>query len=188
MLISFAVLAWAMARADEPFVRVATGMRSGYIVPEAYAEAHESELMGSLTGPPKVEGFWTPTEANVVMAERVLRERVEDAAKDPTLLFPELANSTDSTSLDQIHNEKVELELIVQNYESYQRQYVGLIIKGNKVVYCNYSDGTTVDPSRNYVFIQKVFDDSGRIHFLQAQVDAGTKVCSNVSFIGSRQK
>jgi hypothetical protein len=194
MLISFAAcgLFLCAVYADDAFAQVMTGTRSGYIVPEEYAKAYQTELIASLTGPPKVEGFWTPSEANVVMAERVFREMLESAAKDPSILFPELAGDSNGKkvkgdTLDEMHNETVELGAILKNYDSYQRQYVGLIIGGNKIVYCNYSEGTPVDASKDYVFIQKVFQDGGRNHFLQAQVDSVTKVCTNVSFIGTWQ-
>ena len=74
------------------------------------------------------------------------------------------------------------------NYDSYQRQYVGLIVGGKKIVFCNYSEGTKIDPASDYIFIQKVFIPDGTIHFLQARVDPLLKTCSNVSFIGSWQK
>lgn len=190
MLISLAVLTvpFFVARADESFRRVTLDAGVGYVVPEEYAEEHKADLLGSIALPPKIEGFWTPSETSVIVAERVLHEMIEDAAKDPIVLFPELADSPGVATDELLLNEKHELALVLQHYPGYQRQYVGLIIGGTKFVLCNYSYGTQVDPTSDYVFIQNVFEDDGTIHFLQCRVDPYAKTCTNVSYIGSWQK
>jgi len=80
--------------------------------------------------------------------------------------------------------DKRELGLVWAHYPMYQRQYVGLIIDGDKYVLCNYSYGSNVDFTSEYVFIQNVFEDDGTIHFLQCRVDPFAKTCSNVSYMG----
>jgi hypothetical protein len=44
-----------------------------------------------------------------------------------------------------------------------------------------------VDPSTDYIFIQKVFVPDGTMHFLQCRFDSEAKSCSNVSMIGPWQ-
>jgi hypothetical protein len=177
------------ARADDSFSAVTTPPSShpGYIVSEKYATAHKADLVASLPGEPKIDGFWTPTEQNVAVAERVFRELIHNAAKDPALLFPDLAEATDADSIAALKNEKIELGLVDANYEAYLRQYVGVIIDANKVILCNYSDAPKINPATDYIFIQKVFTSDGTLHFLQCRFDSSAKTCSNVSIIGSWQ-
>jgi hypothetical protein len=63
---------------------------------------------------------------------------------------------------------------------------VGVIIDGQKLVLCNYSEGTKADPATGYIFIQKTFttDDT---HFLQCRFEPLLKNATNVSVIGSWQ-
>jgi hypothetical protein len=139
----------------------------------------------------RVGGFWTPTEVDVIVAERVFRELIERAAKDPALLFPDLAPNHDPADLAaaaQLENERYELTLVSGNYDSYSRQYVGIIVGGRKLIFCNYSVGAKVDPSTDYIFIQKVFVPDGAVHFLQCRFDPEAKTCSKVSMIGSWQR
>jgi hypothetical protein len=188
ILISFA------ASAEGPLLRVALESRSGYIVPESYAEDHQADLIASIPGPVKIKGFWTPTEVDVLVAERVFRELIHRAMKDPALLFPDLAPNPDPAvpvdlaAAAQLENERYELTLVSGNYGRYLRQYVGIIIAGQKLVFCNYADVPKADPSTGYIFIQKVFVPDGTVHFLQCRFDPEAKTCSNVSMIGSWQQ
>ena len=185
------VLATEIPAAKVPFVRVVLGLHSGYIVPESYAEAHKADLLASLPGPVKIDGFWTPSESSVTVAERVFRERIESAAKDPALLFPGLAKKAGSGAGDPTESldyQQKELELISVNFDSYLRQYVGIIMEKKKLIFCNYSVGVKVDPSTDYIFTDKVFVGDGTVHFLQCRFDPQEKTCSNVSMIGSWQR
>jgi hypothetical protein len=196
ILISFAAfgLTFSAARADGPLLRVALGVRSGYIVPRDYAEDHQADLIAGIPGLERISGFWTPTEVDVIVAERVFQDLIRSAAKDPKLLFPDLAPNPDPTvpadlvAAAQLENERYELTLVSGNYGRYSRQYVGIIIDGQKLVFCNYSEGTKVDPATDYIFIQKVFVPDGTVHFLQCRFDPVAKTCLNVSMIGSWQK
>jgi hypothetical protein len=196
ILISFAAfgMTFSAAWADGPLLRVALGSRSGYIVPESYAEEHQADLIASIPGPLKIDGFWTPTEVDVVVAERVFGELIQSAMKDPKLLFPDLAPNPDRTAVAdlvaaaQLENERYELTLVSGNYGRYLRQYVGIIVDGQKLVFCNYADVPKVDPSTDYIFIQKVFVPDGTVRFLQCRFDPKAKTCSNVSMIGSWQQ
>jgi hypothetical protein len=196
ILISFAAfgLTFSAVWADESLVRVALGSHSGYIVSERYAREHKADLIASIPGPVKIDGFWTPPEQDVAVAERAFRELIHSAAKDPTILFPDLAPGTDTTvaanvaAAADLENERYELSLVSSNYSGYSRQYLGIIVDGQKIVFCNYAVVPQVDPSANYIFIQKVFVDDGTVHFLQCRFDPVEKTCSNVSMIGSWQR
>jgi len=187
-MISFAIvgLTW-LARGDDALHKVATGTHVGYILSDAQAEANKADLIASLPGAVKVDGFWTPTEQDVAVADRAFRDLIRDSVKDPTLLFPDLPTDPDPTKRDTLEYERRELSLILDNYDTYQRQYAGLIIDGIKIVFCNYSCGPKFNASTGYIFMQKTFVPDGSVHFLQCRFEPILKTCSNVSFIGSWQ-
>jgi len=197
-VILIALAAWGLAgsaaRADDALIKVTLESGPAYIVPESYAAGHKAELTKSIPGAPNIDGFWTPSEADVIVANRVFRELILDAAKDPTLLFPDLAqnpNATAAANIEaaaQLQNERYELSLISSHYERYSRQYAGLVIDRKKLIFCNYLVAPKADPSAGYVFIEKVFEGDGTVHFLQSRVDIDEKTCANVSFIGSWQR
>lgn len=182
------------ARADESIIKVDLDAGVAYIVTEKYALAHQTEIRANIPGLTKIDGFWTPTEVNVRVAERVFRELIHSAVKDPTLLFPDLAPSADPTvpvnaeAAAQLENERYELTLVSSNFGRYLRQYVGIIINDQKFVFCNYAHVPNVDPSAGYIFMDNVFVEDGSVHFLQCRFDAIEKTCSNVSLIGSWQR
>ena len=186
-------MTFSAARADNAFARVDFGSYSGYIVPDGYATENKADLMASIPGPVLIDSFWTPSEQDFTVADRAFLEMIHAAAKDPTLLFPDLAPRRDPAAVADpakardLEHEQAELALVAENYENYSRQYVGIIIGGKKLVFCNYSDGTKVDPSVDYIFIQKVFVADGTMHFLQCRFEPVSKICSNVSMIGSWQ-
>ena len=193
MRIAIAISVWAVSlalatvHADEPFQQITLGTGVGYIVPEAYATDHKAALISSIPGPIKIDAFWTPSEANAVVAERVFRELLEGAAKDPHLLFPDLAPGADEDSPDSLKHEQAELALICKNYHAYARQYVGIIVAGTKLVLCNYSDAPNIDPATQYLYVEKYVVPSGKVHFLQCRVDTHWQTWSNVSHFGSWQ-
>ncbi len=186
-------LAVSAARADDAMLHVVIGQHNAYIIPESYAIAYKADLIASMPGLEKIDGFWTPPLQDVTVADRAMRDVIHAAAKDPTVLFPDLAPDPDpnapvdeNKTRDREH-QRAELALISENYESYARQYLGIIIDGQKYVYCNYSDGTKVDPATGYVFIQKTFVNDGTVHFLQCRFEPLLKNATNISFIGSWQ-
>ena len=182
-----ASFAFSLLRADESFPRVALGSGTGYVIPEAYAAAHKADIISSIPVPIRIEAFWTPTEADVVVAERVFRELIQGAAKDPKLIFPNLEPGQDPDSPDSLERQQAELTLVSKNYGVYARQYVGIIVAGNKLILCNYSDAPKVDASTEYLYVEKYVVPNGSVHFLQCRVDPHWKTWSNVSLIGSWQ-
>jgi hypothetical protein len=177
----------SVAWADGPFARGAVGAHVGYIVSEKYAEEHKADIIASIPDLEKIDGFWTPPEQDVAVADRVFRELIHSAVKDPTLLFPGLSQNADPGTPDSLEYQRNELALISDNYDRYSRQYVGIIIDGTRFVFCNYSDGPKFDPSADYIFIQKVFVPGGTVHFLQCRFEPWFKICSHVSIVGSWQ-
>jgi len=194
------------ARADEPLLRVDLALDShvGYIVPESYAEKHKAVVVASIPGVDPIDGFWTPTEQDVAVADRALRDSIEAGVKAPALLFPDLAPNPDFAAPINpeaalaLEHERKELVLVLSNYDSYTRQFVGIIVAvpgtdaqtgagtvtDIRLVFCNYSVGTKVDPSTDYILIQKVFVSDGTVHFLQGRFDPLLKTCSKISMIG----
>jgi hypothetical protein len=195
ILISLAAcgMACPAARADDALFHIMIGSRNGYIVPESYASAYQADIVASMPGAVKIDGFWKPPEQDVAVADRALRDVIHAAAKDPTVLFPELAPSPDPAApvdadrARELERERGELALISENYDNYARQYVGIIIDGQKLVLCNYSEGTKADPAAGYIFIQKTFVPDGATHFLQCRFEPLLKNVTNVSIIGSWQ-
>lgn len=187
--ISVLAASWAfpLLRADEPFPQVALGAGTGSIIPEAYAAAHKAAIISSILGPIKIDDFWTPSEADIVVTERVFRELLQGAAKDPKLIFPHLEQESDDDSSDSLAHQQAELALVSKNYAAYARQYVGIIVAGNKLILCNYSDAPKVAPTREYLYVEKYVVPNGSVHFLQCRIDPHWKTWSNVSLIGSWQ-
>ena len=187
-MISFALVGLTgLAGGDEALHKVMVGTHVGYILSDTQAEANKSDLVASLPGAIKLDGFWTPTEQDVAVADRAFHDTIRDAVKDPTLLFPDLPQDPDSTKPDTLGYEGHELAQVLENYDTYQRQYVGLIIDGIKIVFCNYSCGPKFDASAGYIYMQKTFVPDANIHFLQCRFEPILKTCSNVSLIGSWQ-
>jgi len=187
--ISFLVasLVVSLARADAPFIKISMEIGDGYVVPAEYAAAHKAEVLGSIPGHVQIDGFWTPTQQGVETAERAFRDLIRSAAKDPSVLFPDLADASVNATADALQHQQVELNLVSQNFGAYLRQYVGIIVDGQKLILCNYAHGPTVDPSTEYLSVEKYFVGDGSVQFLQGRVDEHAKTCSNVSFIGSWQ-
>ncbi len=185
------------AQSDDAFLKVELDSHVGYIIPQSYAEDHKADLAETIPGPVKIDGFWTPGESSAIVADRVLRLLIHAAIKDPTILFPDLAppadssgaasNSTTADNAEQLERQRKELVLISDHYADYTRQYVGIIIDGQKFVFCNYSLGTKANPASEYIFTEKFFVDDGKVHFLQSRFDREEKTCSNISMIGSWQ-
>jgi hypothetical protein len=196
VLLAFAACGWGLATAqkDDSLITVTLDTGPAYVVPEDVASAQKADLRENIPGAPKIEGFWTPSEVDVIVADRVFRELLQDAAKDPLQLFPDLAQKPDASAADnveaaaQLQNERYELSLVLGHYDEYARQYVGIIIGGKKVIFCNYVVMPKVDPAARYLFTDKVFVEDGTVHFLQCRYDFEEKTCSNVSMIGSWQR
>ena len=186
ILISLAALGLGTAQADDALEKCDVGPKGGYLVSVAYAEKHRADILATLPDEPVVDGFWKVSEQIAIVADRRLRERLEDAAKDPTVLFPDLTPGKDASLPDSLEYQRNELKEIVDRYGSYHRQYVGLMIDGHEFVLLNYSIGPGLDPADGFICIHRVFE-AGKMHFLQARFNWDYKLLSNVSMYGSWQ-
>jgi hypothetical protein len=188
-LISLAVLGLGptAALADDALVSCEVGAHGGYLVPVGYAEAHRADIVATLPDGPEVDSFWKVSEQIAIVADRNLRETLEDAAKDPTLLFPDLTTGSDATLPDSLEYQRNELKLTVAHFGAYHRQYVGLVIDGRQFVLLNYATGNHLDPAAGFICIHRVFEP-GRTRFLQCRFDWDFKKISNVSFYGTWQE
>jgi hypothetical protein len=187
ILISLAALGLGTAAADDALEKCEVGTYPGYLVPIAYAEKHRDDILATLPDEPVVDGFWKVSEQIAVVADRNLRERLENALKDPKLLFPDLTAGRDASSPDSLEYQREELKEILDNYDSYQRQYVGLMIGGHEIVLLNYTIGPGLKPAEGFICIRRVFEP-GKMHFLQARLNWDYKLLSNVSMYGAWQE
>jgi hypothetical protein len=176
------------AMADDGLLKCDVGPHGGYLVSASYADAHRADILGTLPDGVEVDGFWNVSEQIAIKADRNLRETLEDAVKDPTTLFPDLTPGKDATQPDSLEYQRNELKAIIEHYDAYQRQYVGLVVNGHEIVLLNYAMGPGLDPSDGFICIHHVFEP-GKMHFLQARYnwDYDTKTVSNVSMYGSWQ-
>jgi hypothetical protein len=186
ILISLGVLGLGVreARADDALVKIEVGAHGGYLVPVAYAEAHRVDFVSTLPDGADVDGFWKVSEQIANVTDRNLREAIEDGIKDPTVLLPGLTPGADGT--DSVEFQRTELKLILEHYNGYQRQYVGVVIEGRQYMLCNYVIGPHLDPSAGYLFINRIFEP-GKMHFLQCRFDWDYKKISNIAMIGPWQ-
>lgn len=188
ILISLAAPGVPLAADDAPLVKCEVGPHGGYLVSVAYAEKHRGDILATLPDEPQVDGFWKVSEQIAIIADRNLRETLENAVKDPTLLFPNLTVGKDASQPDSLEYQRNELKEILAHYGSYQRQFFGVIIDGHERVQLNYAMGTRQDPAKGFLFIQRIFEPD--MHFLQARYnwDYDIKTISNVSMYGSWQE
>jgi hypothetical protein len=189
ILISLAALSLVetAAQGDPALISCEVGPHGGYLVPVAYAEAHRADILSTLPDSPELGDFWPVSEQIAIVANRNLREAIEDAAKDPKLLFPDLVPGGDSSSPDSLEYQRTELGLVLQHYDAYLRQYAGVMINGRHFVLLNYVVGPNLDPAKGFIFIHRTFEP-GKMRFLQARFDWDWKKLSNVSLYGTWQE
>ncbi len=196
ILISLAALlgmggaALADDAAVEGLLKCEVGAHGGYLVPVSYAEAHRADILATLPDEPEVDAFWKVSEQIAIVADRNLRETLEDAVKDPAmlaLLFPDLTPTSggDATQPDSLEYQHNELKEIVAHYGVYHRQYVGLMIDGHQIVLLNYSVGPGLDPAEGFICIHRVFQPGMR--FLQCRFNWDYSKVTNVSMYGTWQ-
>jgi hypothetical protein len=190
MAISFWVscLFLGAVRADEAMTPVTFDVGVGYVIPQEHAAEHKADFLAGLTEYQQDIDFWTPSPEDVVMAERVFREWLQGGAKDPAAVFPDMGTNPSGYPPGEPEFERQEMALIVQNYGSYARQYVGLVVQGRKVILCNYFAGLEADPAGGFVFLQKAFAKDKGIHFVQAWYDPDARTCSELVMVGLWQK
>jgi hypothetical protein len=187
IVISLAALGLVGTARGDALTPCEVGAHGGYLVPVSYAEAHRADILATLPDEPTVDGFWQVTEQAAIVSDRRLRETLEDAIKYPLQLFPDLQDLPDTTQPDSLGYQRNEMKQIVENYGAYQRQYVGLVIDGERYVLLNYSIGVKADPATGFIFIHRVFEP-GKMHFLHARLNWDENTVSNVSMYGPWQE
>src|SRR6202012_3701274 len=114
------VLGGTAAENDSALVPCQIGTHGGYLVSVKYADAHRTDILATLPDEPQVDGFWKVSEQIAIVADRNLRETLENAIKDPTTLFPNLTAGKDTTSPDSVEYQRAELTELVTHYGAYQ--------------------------------------------------------------------
>jgi hypothetical protein len=188
ILFGLSCLASGTVRADNVMTPVNFDSGVGYIVSPEYAAAHKQDFLTDMLEYHKDVDFWMPTADDVIVAERAFRQWIQDGSKDAGAVFPDMDRYPESFPPGEVEFERLELGLINQNYASYARQYVGLVVHGRKVILCNYYSNLEADPAVGFVFMRKVFVEDRGIHFVQGWFDPDTRLCSNIVIVGLWQK
>jgi hypothetical protein len=111
-----------------PFPIVSTADYVGAIIPSECASATYPRVISH-----SAAGFWTPEPADVARVESAIRESLEGALSDPSLL-------SDLTAGGSANPEFATREIpkILVHFQEYRRQYVGVLESGRKTIWCNF--------------------------------------------------
>jgi hypothetical protein len=146
---------WARLTALRPFATVTHAGIQGAIVPSRVFKSWQRQKM--LGG--EVEGLWTPQQKDTELAEDRLRPDLERLA-------------TDSPEVQQI----------LEHYNEYRRQYVGLVIHGRRHIYLNsFPRDTVSDYTKQFIMVM-----DGAFGFWQIlySVDDGTFLNLSINYEG----
>ena len=98
----------------------------GAIVPSEWADQHLRGLA--------VEGFWTPSAAEIAQAERGIQLCL---AQDEARLRQRIADGDPAS--ERLARSVRALREILPRLPDYRRQYVGIVVAGEKRVCCNFA-------------------------------------------------
>ncbi len=187
MLICFLV---SKTGADDQFSRVTPDAHLGYIIPAGALQ--KIKVYPPDLGKDAV-GFWTPSSKDVEVAEKSARQAINLATHNPAKAFPLIAKNPNGFAVPSLDSLRNGAWYIDKNYESYIRQFVGLIlVDGKKQIYCNYFLPERVnqntpqwvidesDPSKH--FIQT---DDGGAGYWQLVYDLRSKKVASLSINSS---
>ena len=128
------------------------------------------------------------------MAEKAAHRMVHQATVAPEKVFPEIASHPGGFAIPTLATLKTQATSIDKNYDSYIRQYVGLIKwdgrKSMKLIYCNYFrngrvqrivanelvDCNEFNPATDFIAVE-----DGGAGFWQVQYDLNSKTCLGLS-------
>ncbi|EFM08792.1 hypothetical protein PaecuDRAFT_4257 [Paenibacillus curdlanolyticus YK9] len=96
---------------------------------------------------------WTPSKENIEQFENGFRDYLVSQLKD--------AGELDETS----NNEAKRITYVLDHFNEYKRQYVGIIESGKKVVYCNLIRGSAGDWKNELVVMFDGGPNYFSIHF-----------------------
>jgi hypothetical protein len=145
LLIFFLIASGALA---SEYVGVRNGAIDGAIIPAEEPTAWLKSIrdgrgssfgIGVLLGV-DAEGFWTPTREDVSKAESLLPASLQRWQRDPLLVEP---SARENKARQKFLADSI--QAILASYSSYRRQYIGLTIRGKRVIYFNSFPSST-DP------------------------------------------
>jgi hypothetical protein len=162
-------------RADQPFQKVQGTTFVGYIIPKSEADGWMRTDRNTL---PVDDGqCWVPTVDEATAAEKSVRGFIARAQKDVKVAFPN--DPENALSLD-----RRQLGEIGQKYSRYGVQFIGIVVHGQREIFCNYfcRDATgQLDPSRNFIFMYDGGSCFWRVEYVPA-----TKSCTGLEVNGER--
>ena len=123
---------------EDCFIRVKTGEINGAIIPEEIVESWQNDIRegrGESHGIQNIIGvksdeFWTPTTNDIANVEAMLKQALQYGLSNPSSLDKYASEWRNRYVVDH-------LERIIANYTLFDRQYIGLIIKGERYIYLN---------------------------------------------------
>jgi len=145
LLICFLIASGALA---SEYVGVRNGAIDGAIIPAEEPTAWLKSIrdgrgssfgIGVLLGV-DAEGFWTPTREDVAKGESLLPAALKRWQRDPLLVEP---SARENKGRQKFLADSI--QAILASYSSYRRQYIGLTIRGKRVIYFNSFPAST-DP------------------------------------------
>jgi hypothetical protein len=154
--------------ADDLFVRVPTDAFVGYVIPKEYATGKLSDYFGR-----DATGFWTPTFAQVKVAEAAVRVAMRGTkANRSSILRYDSNESQADRSRDTQYFEEQSRPYIVKNYQDYTLQFIGLIADGKKRIYCHYVHGADNKMAAN-AYLPGPSDSGATVWDIEYDTDSG---------------
>jgi len=124
----------APAYADEPFTKITVNGHVGYILREKLAAKLDVDFFHE-----RAIGYWTPSLKDLTAAEKAANQKIKQTTIAPEKAFPEIASHPGGFAIPTLDKLKSQAIGIDKNYDSYIRQFVGLVLyNGKKQIYCNY--------------------------------------------------
>jgi len=183
------ILVWTIgllsnsARGDETFTKVAVDGHVGYVVPKKLAPKLDVDYFHE-----KATGYWSPGLKDLTAAEKAARQKIKQATIAPKKAFPEIASHPGGFAIPTLEKLKSQALVIDKDYDSYVRQFVGLLLfNGKKQIYCNYfvnqreadfkGEHDEFNPARQFVQVE-----DGGAGFWQCIYDVDIGQIVSVSF------
>lgn len=96
----------------------------------------------------EAESSWTPSAQDVELVETRLKEVLQDALQNPAKLNKYAKTTASRKYLSQ------QITQILSHYGKYRRQYIGLIIDGNRHVYINsFRSDEGIDFTKQFIAV-----------------------------------
>lgn len=164
-----------MAAIASPFRAVPLGKQTGYIIPVAAVEAQHM-TMPSEDRNVQVR-YWTPSETEVRQAAGAVKKWMREVAEHPESAFSK-------GRIVDLPYEQERIKTINRSYEEYGIQFVGMTVKGRKMIYCNYFAVACVEKgeaSRSFI---EVCDGGTGFWQVRYDCDSGMPVDLRINGVG----